>query len=284
MSSSSRIVSLVFLFLGLCQFFIHASSDEFTGGDRRIEQVQVKFAGYKSLKTSPLPLPTNRTPDEFFLERKHRNYLFSGGDSVEVIAMPTKTLFDIWAKESKASGGHVIGENVDCDMTCEIVRVKSKIKFPGLQLVATNVIGCKLTFSPPVKIGETVAALPEYQFTLIDSSLSASGLPPAVWLFNKLTGCGEECDVEGEKERMTSAFTRIRMEPDYEGNGDKVLLITDSHLEVRMKVPFILLSLLPFSIDSIEKQGSSIMQKNIEKNFFPGLVKFWDAYEKWLFS
>jgi len=244
---------------------------------------QVKFTGNKHLQTLPLPLPSVKTPYDFFIEAKNRNLLLSKDDNIKILEPPSQAQIKIWSQESKSAGGCEININ-NKDENYEVLQITNKAQFPGLQVYTVNTVGSRMVLSPPVPFGKKLVALPEYQFTLIDTTLNAEGLPPAVWIFRKLTGTTNQTKTiatESHK-RMTSSFTRVHMDP--AGEENKVILSADAHLEVRINIPSLMLRFLPVSLKTLEQQGSASIQKAVEKDFCPGFERFQNAYENWLFT
>jgi len=236
---------------------------------------QIRFAGLKKLSSPPASLPqSSKSLAEFFSKNEHRNLLLSKDPNNIQVTSPTKEQMDIWIVEAKASGGALPTKDD------EVVQVETSMQFPGLKMTTTTILGTKLVLPrPEPEEGARPPNLPEYQFTLIDSTQSVRGIPPAMWLYNKITGASSSTS---SKERMTSSFTTVKV--NQLSTSDQISFSTDAKLEVKLDIPTIMLKILPVSVDKIEKQGATSMQKAIEKDVEPALQRFFDAYTRWLSS
>ena len=112
--------------------------------------------------------------------------------------------------------------------------------------------------------------------TLIGEERTVKGLPPVVWIFNKLTGAGTS---GGEGGSTTKSLTTVR----YEITDDsKVVFQTDSFLSVTVKFPAVLLKILPTNKEKAEERGGKAITKAIRKDLEDSMKAFEEAYLKWI--
>lgn len=198
---------------------------------------------------------------------------------MKVIHTPTKEDIDIWLSESYRLGGGEEEEikvaNVNEDDK-KMLQISTSMNFPGLRVSSSNVFGAKL-----VKMEgddeKTTTTLPEIQMTLINSMQSVDGLPPSVWLYNKLTGASS--DSYKKDSRSTSSYSIVKVKPI---SDDQFVFTSFAQIEVNVKFPSTLIKILPVSVEKLEEQGSNAMQKSIEKELSTNLERFRNAYVKWL--
>ena len=140
------------------------------------------------------------------------------------------------------------------------------IDFPGLHMKTVAKIGVKLTKNP------NDASL-QYEYSLLGDERFVTGLPPIVWIFNKLTGSGKESD--GTQDASTKSLSVVGYKI---VDDDKVIFTIDTRLEVKVKFPSILLKLLPTNKEKAEQTGSQAITKAVEKDIVGAMKVFQEAY------
>lgn len=235
---------------------------------RKDGTVNMVFTGKKTVSTEPIPMPDNmQALDDFFLKEEHRNLLFFRNEARNV-PNPTAEQMRKWLEEASKVGDGDFGGILTRDQN-QVIQMKAPLSFPGLSLLTESTIGARLLLPGQAN---TNVEYPEFQFTLLDSHLTAKGPAPLVWLFNKLTKYRDS----------TSSFTRVRAMNAGGVNCDKIVFTTEARLETRIHIPSVVLKLLPVDVYKFEQQGSAAVQKLLEKELEPALLGFQDAYLKWI--
>jgi len=218
------------------------------------------FSSDMILEVDPVPKISPDKVVEFFKIGENRNTAVSGGgkNPVETIEM-TPELMAQWKKLAKENGGE---EPESTDVFLSVTT--GGINFPGLKLKSQALIGSKLVLE---------STYPEFQFTLLGSENTAEGLPPVVWIYNKLTGAGQE---GGESSQETSSFTRVVVMPN--GNDKELIIKADCSLSVGVNFPKILMKILPVSKEKAEEQGSEAISKTIQKDLTASMELFREKF------
>jgi len=227
----------------------------------------LRFIGKLTHKTEPAPLPsTGKSINEFFELKESCSVLLKGAGNNEVTPLdnPPAIVRERWAKEAKRTGSQPPGPDDD------IVEVKTAgISFPGLKVSSIAKIGTNLVL-PNDDNGS-----PEWQATLIMDETKPEGLRPIVWIYNKLTGAAKEKTADDQTVHSLSRATA-------EVSGEEVVFMLEANLEVDLKIPKILLKILPVNKEKAEKQGSEAIQKTLEKDIVPAMTNFREEYIKYL--
>ena len=63
---------------------------------------------------------------------------------------------------------------------------------------------------------------------------------------------------------------------------NKVVFHNTCRLESKLRIPSVLLSLMPFSIEHLEQKGSESLQTAIDKDMEPAAERFQEAYMNWI--
>jgi len=167
-------------------------------------------------------------------------------------------------------------------MKDKVVQVETMMQFPGLKTIAASILGTRLvTISDNYDDNDNDDSIifPEYQFTLLNSYNKAEGLPPAVWMYNVLTGNKKNKKETSNNNDMTSSYTTVKLE---RINNNEYVFTASSSLEVNINFPSTLLKLIPLSTDTLEARGSVAIQKALEKEVGLNLERFHSAYIKWM--
>ena len=173
---------------------------------------------------------------------------------------PTPEQLDDWKRRCKSLGA--IGEPNAKDPVLTVV--SPGIQFPGLKVESNALIGAKYNEN-----GSN--GFPFYEFVLLDTKQIVSGLPPAVWIFNKLTGGNKN---SGDFDSLTTVSARE--------NKDKgtIVFATDSLLSIGVTFPKLLLKILPGDKATIEERGGKAVLKTLDRDITKSIQAFEKAYLK----
>ena len=222
------------------------------------EETTLTLRGDFFCSSADLPKTSIEDVDEFFRIKANRDLLVTGGGArpcSEIKATPQQ-LKD-WKHQCDLVGATQPDEN---DSILSIV--SRGIQFPGLNVESNALIGAKYVKIEDEKIGHVrgKTANPRYEFVLIATEQIVSGLPPAVWLYKKLTGAGNSGDDENSTFDSLSTVTYEAKE-----NG-KIAFRTDSFLSIGVTFPKFLLKILPGDKKTIEERGSKSIVKTLDKD------------------
>mmetsp|Transcript_12059 Transcript_12059/g.28878 ORF Transcript_12059/g.28878 Transcript_12059/m.28878 type:complete len:287 (+) Transcript_12059:43-903(+) len=213
------------------------------------------------VSTDPLPFVSDEFLVSFLEDTSNRNLLASAGGErpLEAIKL-TSDLLKTWQDACKELGAQIPDE------TDSVIKVRtSGINFPGLQLESTAFIGIKGNASNENQV---------YEFVLIQDENKVKGLPPVVWIFNKLTG--SEGKGNGNNQ-STSSLTTLAYKKISES---EVLFTTTSRLVVNVKFPAFLLKILPTNKEKAEETGAKSITKVLEKDVNLAVKAFGKAYRE----
>jgi len=286
-------------------------------GKKKTAYEEVKFTATKTLATPNLPLPPKHSEAaiyDFFENRENTNLLFSSDAVIEEIKNPSKELIDFFRHRSFSCQREAGLEpepisDEEGDVTYRIVKlVNAPMEFIGVKLNSIAIVGIQLLRGADRKSGEVTMnskrrqflGYPELQFTLLDAIYEASGPRPLVWLFYKIIG--QQTNVkdliqDSEKNNdyiirteeslrshrlQTTGFTRVWAEPVHIAETKMIRFVNKAKLEGRIRIPSLLLAVLPTTLEKLEKQGSKTVNNEIEKDIGPGMQRYQNAYIEWL--
>lgn len=214
-------------------------------------------------ESKPAPVTSQEAMIDFFRDPKHCACLISAGNTRESHTVPTTDeLLQKWKSRAASLGGE------QPEMSDYIISVRTGgIRFPGVTVVSTSLIGSKLLL-PTDSTG-----FPGYEFTLIQDQREATGLRPIVWVYNQLTGAGNK-----ERENDAAPTSLSRVAPCPTPDGESVTFKIDSFLEIRVKFPAVLLKIMPVSKEKAEAQGAEAVINVLKKDIDVSIDKFRDIY------
>lgn len=218
---------------------------------------KLEFKGDIEVNSSAMPSLPGDKMTSFFENTENRNLLVTAGGKrpCEELSM-TADLLQEW-KEACDSVGAQHPDESDV-----VLSIKTGgIDFPGLHLVSLAKIGVKLIREPS----------PRYEFVLIGDEQTVTGLPPVVWIYNKLTGSGDD----GEKSSSASSSSLSVISYDETEDG-KTIIKSKASLSVEVNFPTILLKILPTNKEKAEETGGKALCKTVEKDVQASM----DAFEK----
>jgi hypothetical protein len=173
------------------RLFEAASDAEETKGNTNL-----KFEGKINQSSNPLPLISKDKLESFFQLPENGALLATAGGkrAWEEIKLSSE-LLEEWKKVCDIVGSKYPDEND------AVISVKTGgVDFPGLHLKTVAKIGVKLIRDPD-------ESSLRYEYSLLGDERTVSGLPPVVWIFNKLTGAGDEKD--GKQESSTRSLSIV---------------------------------------------------------------------------
>jgi hypothetical protein len=261
------------------------------------EQTSLVFKCSSIFHSDPIPMATPREIQEFFSDPKQLNCMVSAGNQspIEHVTAVDSTLRQDWKDACQLVGATKWG--ADSSLAESVIRVStSAMNFPGLALTSNAFIGSRLLESIDNDDGDadgtTLNGYPSYEFVLIRDEQTAKGFAPAVWLFNKLTGSQSATtssskkkakkDVlngNGGKRRKTSPRTlsHVSVVPS-NTLDDELCFQFKVNFEIKLSFPKVLLKILPMSKVKAEQEGSSAIQKTLNKDLTKVMVVLRDQY------
>lgn len=239
----------------------------------------ITFTASRHHRTPPLNMPKHpKTLDDFFSQEKHCDLLFSAEATLTPVPNPSLELWDMLR--------HSANYYQDYDGMNAKPFKDTPIRFVELANAPMHFIGVTLHSTATVGIQYLPSSqqfgIPEFHFYLLSTNLQAHGPKPLVWLFYKLIGkkAGQEGISTVTASRFqTSGYTRVWAQP---SPRNKVVFHNTARLESKLRIPSVLLSLMPFSIEHLEQKGSESLQTAIDKDMEPAAERFQEAYMNWI--
>ena len=226
----------------------------------------LQFRADINTESSALPYSSREKVEAFFTCPDNRNLFITAGGKREyekVESSDSDALLASWTRIC-AQEGNAIPDESD-----EIFTVKTGgISFPGLTLETRATMGIKLVEKE---------SGPTYEVTLIGDDRRVKGLPPVVYIFNKLTGGGGDASVESGSSDNVST-TNIICEFNQESSN--VTFKTSTQFTINIRFPSILMKIIPTSKEKAEEQGSQAITKAVGKDVEQSMVVFEEAYRK----
>jgi hypothetical protein len=235
-------------------------------GDGDHEETTLLLRGEISIASNPLPKTSDAKLVEFFQTPACRNLLLNGGgerpcNEVEV----TQELLDDWRNRCVSLGARQPNEKDS------ILAVVSRgIQFPGLNVKSIATVGVKYVEDDDDDVNrpdDLELPTPRHEFVLLKNDSEASGLAPAVWIYNKLSGADSNKDNSNFKSLSTVS---------YEEKDDVVVFRTKAFLSIGITFPKFLLRILPGDKSTIEEKAGKSIQKTLDKD----VAQSMQAYEK----
>jgi hypothetical protein len=244
----------------------------------------LRFAASTTYKSRDVPVPSDGKDIAHFFDMNSNNHflLLAKGTRNDVRLAEDRNVSKYlarWIEEAEQLGA----AKPDLDDKLIAISVKTPFLVFVINVVAT--LGVKLLLHEQRSLddnsiesseGRTLLA-PEYQFTLLEQSVSADGPPPLLFIFNQLTGINRK--VKGTYVQPNHALFRVEAIP----SPDRKRLSFVSHMtaELNIRFPRVLLNLLPVPKEQIEKQGSVNLERNMRRDVPPGVDLFRKAYLRW---
>ena len=213
---------------------------------------QLVFSGDYCGFTKSLPPGTSKNAaEEFMLQDTVRDLFFSAGGTrpIQQIKL-TPELLHLWTECCEYFGYDRIPTKDDL-----MVQVESSVQFPGMKLTTCSASGMFL-------MENESTGLKEYHTFFVAEEQRVSGLPPAVWLYNKLTGNDKKAKGTFHK-ASGKAISVISIQ---EQSENALAFCFDIRLQIFVQFPRTLMKLLPMSKEKMEEQSGTSMRKAISKD------------------
>ena len=254
------------------------------GKKKNNKSTLVKFLASNTKCTPPLPMPPpTRNLDTFFGKKDYINLLFSADATLSEVDNPSTELWEMLHHCASLYQNYPGMKKPDTTTPIRFIELANPpMSFIGITLHSTASVGIQFLSGSEYSQQSKHSGFPELHFYLLSTNLEARGPAPLVWLFYKLIGKkqGEDGITSSTASRFqTSGFTRVWAEAK---EKRKVVFHDMALLESRLRIPSILLKLVPFSIEHLEKQGSDSLQTAVDKDVVPALDRFQSAYMEWL--
>ena len=154
------------------------------------------------------------------------------------------------------------------------------MNFAGLSVQSDAMIGTKLIL--PAEATPSPSS-PEYQLVFIKDRKNVTGPRLLVWIFNKLTGDGNENEDENEGEDREQAVTSLarfyaKISSDDDDESKSVVFTIETSLDIAVKFPSLLLKILPVSKEKAEMEGSASVVKTLVKDTNASLQRIVESY------
>mmetsp|Transcript_49262 Transcript_49262/g.119407 ORF Transcript_49262/g.119407 Transcript_49262/m.119407 type:complete len:373 (+) Transcript_49262:370-1488(+) len=257
-----------------------SSSDNDIGTKKQSKEEQITsltFRGEVSFDSKELPLHPEKPEmflSRFFKTPESRNLLVTGGGERPCTELElTPELFDDWTTKCEALGASPPTQD---DSVISITT--PGLSFPGLKVRNIAMVGSKFV---------DMAKPPRHEFVLLSNESEASGLPPVVWLYNKLTGNskGESTaavmDGDGSTPNKSSTDIKSLSTVSYQKKNDRVVFTTNASLSIGMKFPKLLMKALGDK-SKAEQVGAKSIRKTLDKDVAQSMTAFEKAYLSFL--
>jgi hypothetical protein len=231
-----------------------------------VERETLLFSAEFDLKSDSLPSNDSIVVSDFLRSPTLRDHFLSGGGRLKTEPIDwTPELENLWVDASeRVYGINSLPRNKNDDKIISSVAI---IKFPGLKLTNTVFTGSMLL--------EDIDGFPYYRNVMIADRRKVSGLPPAVWLFNKVTGANPEIEFNPVSGGVESTLSVCK-----DTNGDFAIRYVAS-VKIATHFPKKLMQILPASKEKMEEQGSFSIRKAIEKDILHCRDTVIEHFESW---
>ena len=227
----------------------------------------LQFRADIQTESSVLPYSTRESVEAFFTCPDNRNLFITAGGKREyekLEILDTDILLASWTRICAQEG------NAIPDKSDEIFTVKTGgMSFPGLTLETRATMGIKLVEKE---------SGPTYEVTLIGDDRKVKGLPPVVYIFNKLTGGGG--GGAGEESGSSDNVSTTKIICEFNPESSNVTFKTSTQFTINIRFPSILMKIIPTSKEKAEEQGSQAITKAVGKDVEQSMAVFEEAYRK----
>lgn len=268
----------------------------------------VNFTANKTLRSQPLPLPSSgddddrkqRSVDDFFADPKNVDMQFSDRAGVKPLrAPPESSVMDNFRRlnaDRRAEAGlRPVADDVYSTRLVELENppmhclglTLHSVTQVGIQVLKGNHNGGGGGGGRPNQ-SRRFPGLPELQLTLLDTAFEATGPKFLVRLFYKImqpppqqsssSPAAENHDCSSVE---TIGLTRIWAEPAGDEHPNAIVFVNQARLETHIRVPSLLMKVIPMSRQRMEQRGSNTLQHAIEKDMVPAMERFVNAYLEW---
>lgn len=261
----------------------------------------ITFTAENTVRSQPLPACTKQSLDEFFATNKNIDVQFADRAQVEQISHPSDEMLETFQKLNSdrrvEAGLPAVAE--DIESTRIVGLVNPPMHCLGLVLHSVTNVGIQVLkgnydtgMSNPKR---PFPGYPAVELTLLKTTFEATGPEFLVRLFNKIMQHKDKNTGQKKEALETIGFTRIWAEPatamdgtcdssseDAKAKEGRVVFVNHARLESHIRVPRLLMRVLPMSKMRMEKRGSATLLNTIEKDMKPAMERFTDAYSEWI--
>jgi hypothetical protein len=211
----------------------------------------ISFQGDFTYTSKPIEGCSGEEIRTFFTKKETRDLFISAGGKRPLSEQSlTPELSQLWTDACENMYGLMSLPTQDVD---ELINCQTIIKFPGLQVTTTILNGVKFIDDEE---------WPAYEFVLIGEKKEARGAPPAVWIFNKLTG-NDKVSNSTFHPPDAQAKSVVTILEETDGTFRFHFVVT---MQIKVLFPKLLLKIMLTSKDNMEKQGSEAVLKTVSKD------------------
>lgn len=263
-------------------------------------QASLRFKAAFNHTTKPVVLRNIKQPHqvknlliEFFELEDKRNHLLRGSGNIEVykpkehvISSFFEGLVRRWALECSVFDEDIASSQYDVSFLDLVVQTK----FLLFTIFVKAILGFKLIYTPFANGNDNEKCNwePEYEFVLLAEDFKGDGPPPLLFIFNQLTGKGQESSPYAflNERHPHHAYLKVnaKLDKDDITGEEKVTFHSVSKAEIEFQFPSILLNIIPVPIENIEREGSHALLQNMKKDIVVGLSNFRRAFIVWTYD
>eukprot|EP00978_Attheya_sp_CCMP212_P018490 scaffold50625_cov46-Attheya_sp.AAC.2 len=231
------------------------------------QEPTLRFGGTVTFESEVVPYPPSPESLHLFFDSEvNRNLLLAGSGKTLISSHEsTPDLMVRWKEEARKAGA---AEPNERDRM--IRAVTPGIKFPGLTIKSVAILGTKIVQSD-------ASPYPSYQCIMVGDTTEPEGLPPLVWVYNKLTG-GQQ-GIDTTKTQSARSFNSFCVKHNTE-NLDEFFFESEVMLQVDLNFPPVLLKLIPGDKAIAEEKGTAAIMKTLNDDIPSGIANFREAYIK----
>jgi hypothetical protein len=225
---------------------------------------QIRFTVDLCVASEPLPTESKEEAYNFFNDDKILDYFLGAGKkAIATRHELTPEMLQMWKEACEYYGPEYLPGQED-----KIIVRKTTVDFPGIQLLNEVFSGVK-----KLKEGE---GPPAYQCCLIAERRTVTGLPPLVWLFNKLTGSSPDDEYTRNSAKGHTRITLVEKE------GERKFVIgVQSHVLISMEFPKVFVKLFPAPKSKMEEQGNKAVEKAVRREIDNSFEVLEEAFLNW---
>jgi hypothetical protein len=191
-----------------------------------------------------------------------------GASMPSIKVNPTPELLDKWNNACRALGASQPNEND------KILQVRTVgVSIPGLTVEWSACIGTKL-------IMQADTSLPAFEFVLIEDQSSARGIPPLVYIYDKITGSRNGEQQTSKSNRETRFISRIGMKKTK--NEQLMVFSCGGTMVINFKIPAPLMIFVRQDKQKSEDRMSKIIGKTIDKQMLKSLGVWENSYAEFV--
>ncbi len=256
----------------------------------KVDDAVLKFSASYSYTSSPIYLQrqnsTSSSLQEFFRSEEHRNCLLVGSGNMKVkkTSKMTKVRRSVFETRWNEEVSYFQTSGIErSDEDVQMLELLVETPFLIFIINAVALFGVKVVLG-----GEKEEHSTEYQFLLLAEDFEASGeSPPLVWIFNQLTGKGDQKILSPKillhEPHRIHTYLRVWASDfkSMEGDKDRIVFKAKCKAEISFEFASILLQILPAAKEFIEKEGNKALACSMERDIVPGVDGFREAFIKW---